>query len=52
VKIENKSIQRGSRNYLMKSRLDEYFIPEIVRIFVMLLHDIICNEKEMMQENI
>ena len=45
VRIENKSIQRKSRNYPMNTKQYEYFVPKIIKAFELLKDDIVFIEE-------
>ena len=46
MKIENKSIQRKNRNYLMNPQMYENIVPKIVKVFEMLRDHIDYIEEE------
>ena len=52
MKIENRSIQIRNKNCLMHSQLIESIIPKIIKVFVMLLDDIVCIEEVIAQKKI
>jgi hypothetical protein len=52
VKAKKKSIQRGSRNFLMNPRLYERIVPKIIKTFKSLKDDIVCDEEEILQVSI